>query len=379
MNDFILFNPTRIVFGRDSFAQLSSLVPGSARILVTYGGGSIKRNGVYDRIARVLSGRNWQEFGGIEPNPDYATLMRAVELVRRERIDFLLAVGGGSTLDGTKFISAAACYEGDPWQILVDHGASIRRAIPMGTVLTLPATGSEANPTGVISRRETGEKYHFGAEPCFPVFSVLDPQTMDSLPPRQLANGLVDAYVHVVEQYLTYPSRAPLQDRQAEGILSTLIEVAPAVLADPPQYDARAALMWCATQALNGLIGAGVPQDWATHMIGHELTALYGLDHGVTLAIVLPGVLRDQLERKSAKLRQYGRRVFGVDDAFAAIERTEAFFRSVGVPTRLSEHAVDATDAALKVRRRFEARGTRLGEHGDLDASAASRILMMRK
>ena len=379
MNDFTYWNPTRLVLGRGAIAQLAQLVPAGARILVTYGGGSIKHNGVHRQVVAALRGRPVVEFGGIEPNPDFATLMKAVRLVRDERIDFLLAVGGGSVLDGTKFVGAAARWKGeDPWDLVRRHGAGVVEAVPMGAVLTLPATGSEANGNAVISRRETAEKFAFGASACYPAFAILDPETTFTLPRRQVANGIVDAFVHVMEQYATFPVGAPLQDRQAEAVLATLVESAPAILAEPPSYEARATFMWCATQALNGLVGCGVPQDWTTHMIGHELTALYGLDHGVTLAIVLPGVLRHELERKRAKLAQLGRRVFGVEGAEAAVDRIEAFFRSVGVPTRLSEHDVDGNAAAVSISRRFAERGVRWGEHQAIGPEAVAEILRSR-
>lgn len=372
-------NPTRFVVGPGTIAKLDELVPKGARVLLTSGGGSIHKNGVHDQVVAALPGRAVREFSGIEANPDYATLMKAVEQVKKEPVDLLLAVGGGSVLDGTKFIAAAARWQGsDPWDILRQMGAGVKDAIPHAVVLTLPATGSEGNPTAVISRRETGEKRHFGADCCYPRFAIMDPQTTFSLPRRQLVNGIVDAYVHTMEQYATFPAAAPLQDRQAEGILATLVELAPAILADPPTLDARASFMWTATQALNGLIGAGVPQDWATHMIGHELTALHGLDHGVTLAIVMPGVLRDRIESKRKKLEQYGKRIFGVSTAEAAVDRTEGFFRELGMKTRLSEHGIDAAATAAEVQQRFEGRRVKFGEKQDIDGAAAARIVRSR-
>jgi NADP-dependent alcohol dehydrogenase len=379
MLDLDFRNPTRVVLGRGAIARLGGLVPADARVLVTLGGGSAERNGVLARVRAALAGRTVVEFRGVEANPEYETLLRAARLVRDERLDFLLAVGGGSVLDGTKFVAAAARFGGDdPWRIVRRRGADVKEAVPMGAVLTLPATGSEANPTAVISRRATGEKAAFAAEACYPAFAILDPETTFTLPRAQLVNGIVDAYVHVMEQYATFPAAAPLQDRQAEAILATLVETAPAILADPPSYDARATFMWCATNALDGKIGQGVPQDWATHLIGHELTALHGLDHAVTLAIILPGLLTHQLARKRAKLETYGRRVWGVEGAEAAIARTEAFFRGLGLRTRLSEHGLDARATAEAIRERFTARGTRLGEHGDVDADAAARIVLSR-
>jgi NADP-dependent alcohol dehydrogenase len=381
MHDFDFQNPTRLLLGKGTIAELAKLVPARARVLVTSGGGSIRKNGVRDQVLKALGDRTVVEFEGIEPNPEYATLMKAVELVSREKLDFLLSVGGGSVLDGTKFIAAAARYPAgkDPWAILQDHGASVKEAVAVGCVLTLPATGSEANPTAVISRRATGEKHFFGAPCCFPLFSILDPATTFSLPRRQVVNGIVDAYTHVMEQYATTLADAPLQDRQAEAILSTLVESSGRILADsPPDYAARATFMWCATQALNTLIGCGVDQDWATHMIGHELTALHGLDHAVTLALILPGALRERIEAKRAKLTQYGRRVFGVETAEAAIDRTEAFFRDLGMKTRLSEHGIDAKALAGEVERRFASRGFTSGERGEVDGKLAARIVLSR-
>ncbi len=383
MNAFEYANPTRIVLGQGVIGRLADLIPLRAKVLVTRGGGSIQRNGVRDQVLAALGGREVQEFEGIEPNPDYATLMRAVEGVRRSGVDFLLAVGGGSVLDGTKFIAAAARWQnGDPWAILEGGGRGAARAVvdavPLGCVLTLPATGSEANAGAVVSRRELGEKRAFFSPAIFPAFALLDPTTTFSLPRAQVMNGIVDAYVHVVEQYAVAGSDAPLQARQAEAILATLVEQAPAILADPPSADARATFMWCCTQALNGLIGCGVPQDWATHMIGHELTALHGLDHAVTLAIVLPGALRERLGAKRARLEQYGKRIFGVASAEEAIARTEGFFRELGMKTRLSELGLDAAATAAHVRRRLEAQRARLGEGRDVDGAAAERILLSR-
>lgn len=381
MQNFQYRNPTRIVFGKGTIAQLKTLIPAGERVLITYGGGSIKANGVYEQVKAALAGHTVFEFGGIQPNPLYETLMEAVKVVKREKITFLLAVGGGSVLDGTKFIGAAACYEGgDPWDIAA-KGAPVKAAVPVGSVLTLPATGSESNTFAVISRQSTQEKFGYGAELAYPQFAVLDPEVTMSLPEKQTRNGIVDAYVHVMEQYATYPANAPLQDRQAEGILLTLIEEGPKVLKEPRNYDARANILWSATQALSGLIGQGVPQDWATHMIGHELTAFFGLDHAETLAIVMPALLRDQMAVKSAKLAQYARRVYGVQEADekkaaeAGVAKTEAFFHSLGMRTRFADYGVSAEDAAKKVSERFAARGTVLGEKQQVDPATVKRIL----
>ena len=381
MLNFDYYNPTQIVFGKGSVARLSQLVPADARVLVLYGGGSAERNGTLAEVEEALGERTVQRFGGIEPNPSYETLMEAVALIRREKLDFLLAVGGGSVIDGTKFVAAAVEYPRDPWHILETFGTEIAGALPFGAVLTLPATGSEMNNGSVISRKSIQAKLPFSSPHTFPRFSVLDPLKTFTLPPRQIANGVVDAFVHVIEQYLTYPVNAPVQDRYAEGLLQTLIEVGPQALALPEDYDVRANLMWAATQALNGLIGAGVPQDWATHMIGHEITAMFGLDHAQTLAVVLPAMLDLRREAKRDKLLQYATRVWnidtGSDDARidAAIARTRAFFESLGVKTRLSDYGI-GTDAPQRLLAQLEAHGmTALGERRDMDLALSRRVL----
>ncbi len=382
MYNFTFYNPVKILFGKGQIANIAQEIPPSAKILLTYGGGSIKRNGVYDQVVKALAGRNFLEFGGIEPNPRYETLMQAVELVRREGVDFLLAVGGGSVLDGTKFIAAAVPFDGDPWDILAKH-APITSALPLGTVLTLPATGSEMNTNAVVTKWATREKLYFSSPLVFPKFSVLDPETTYSLPPRQIGNGIVDAFTHVAEQYLTFPANAPLQDRMAEAILTTLIEEGPKTIQNPTDYNARANVMWCTTMALNGLIGAGVPQDWATHMIGHELTALHNLDHAQTLAVVLPSVLTWQKQQKREKLLQYSDRIWHITEGTAeerieqAIAKTRDFFESVGVPTRLSAYGVD-TSTIPTIVERLERRGVfPIGERRDITASSVEKILAM--
>jgi NADP-dependent alcohol dehydrogenase len=379
MQNFIFKNPTEILFGRGMIAELASRVPEETPVLLLYGGGSIKRNGVYDQVQAALKGRRLVEFGGIEANPVYETCLAAVEVVKTNGVGFILAVGGGSVIDAAKFIAAAARYEGDdPWQILLTGGECIQAALPLGTVLTLPATGSESNNNSVISREATHEKLALASAFVFPVFSVLDPEATFSVPQNQVRNGIVDAFVHVMEQYLTYPASAPLQDRFAEGILQTLIEEGPVTLAEPRNYEARAAFMWSATLALNKLIACGVPQDWSTHMIGHELTAFYGLAHAESLAVVLPGVWMQEFEHKKAKLEQYGARVWGVATAREAIEKTEAFFHSLGMPTRFADYQISADEAAEKVRARFAERGTVLGEHQDLTPEAVAAVLRSR-
>ena len=380
MLNFTFYNPTKILFGKGQIAAIAREIPEDQRILITYGGGSIKQNGVYDQVVAALAGRTVFEFAGIEPNPTYETLMEAVRVVREKNIDVLLAVGGGSVIDGTKFIAAAAPFEGEPWDILAKR-ARIQKALPLGAVLTLPATGSEMNSGAVVPRRASQDKLAFMHPLVYPRFSVLDPSTTFTLPPRQIGNGVVDAYTHIMEQYLTYPADSPIQDRFAEGLLLTLIEEGPKALATPEDYGVRANIMWCTTLALNGLIGAGVPGDWATHMIGHEITALHGLDHAQTLAIILPSVMAVKRDNKRAKLLQYAARIWGLTDGTedgridAAIAKTRDFFERMGVKTYLHGYGIgaDAIPALLAQLERHKL--TRLGEHQDVDLAASRRIL----
>lgn len=380
MLNFTFQNPTRIVFGEGQINQLRQLVPAGARVLMTYGGGSIKHNGVYDQVKSALKDFTVFEFGGIEPNPSYETLSKAVALVHAEQIDFLLAVGGGSVVDGTKYIAAAARYDGEGWDILSKQ-VKLKAAVALGCVLTLPATGSESNGFAVITKQATQQKLSFGSPLVYPQFAVLDPTVTYSLPAKQLANGVVDAYIHVMEQYLTYPVGAAVQDRFAEGLLLTLLEYGPKAIAAPQDYNIRANLMWTATMALNGLIGVGVPQDWSTHMIGHQLTALYGLDHAQTLAIVLPAVMQQQREQKREKLLQYGRRVFNLQHQDEerlideTISHTRAFFEQMGVPTRLADYGINADAKAAVVAKLTELKAERLGEHGDITPEVVTHIL----
>jgi NADP-dependent alcohol dehydrogenase len=381
MNNFVYYNPTRIVFGKGSIAELKTFVPQGKRVLLIYGGGSIKRNGVYDQIRAALTSYEVSECGGIEPNPKYEKLMEIAGVAKDKRCDFLLAAGGGSVIDGTKFIAAALRFEGgDPWDMLAKL-APVKAAVPFGCVLTIPATGSEMNHIAVISRGSTAQKLAFRSEHIFPQFSVLDPAVTLSLPKEQVRNGVVDAFVHVLEQYMTYPVNSPLQDRQAEAIWTTLIEEGPKTLEDLTDYASRANFTWCAAQALNGLLGCGVPVDFATHQIGHELTVLYGVAHAESLAAILPAVLRYRKPQKAAKLAQFARRIWHIDgrneDAIieAGIQQTINFFESLGMPSGLAAFKIKPEDAAKRVRENLARRNARLGEYKDLTPEKVAEIL----
>ena len=380
MNNFDFYNPTHIVFGKDRIKELSSLVPNDSRVLILYGGGSVKRFGTLERVKEALGDRSVFEFSGIEPNPKYETLIKAVDLIKKEKIDFLLAVGGGSVIDGTKFISLACNYDGDLTDVLLrEVSGKIKKALPIGVVLTLPATGSEMNSGGVITYDKG--KFVIGNPLVFPKFSILEPEITFTLPKTQVANGVVDTFIHVVEQYVTYPVDARFQDRTAEGILKTLIEIGKDTIENPNDYDLRANLVLCATMGLNGLIAMGVPEDWSTHMIGHELTALYGIDHGKTLAIVQPASWSVRKKEKKEKLLQYADRVFNIKDGDEdsriemAISKTKEFFESLGVKTKLSDYGLDEKNIDEVINSLQKHGLTNLGENGDVTLEVSREIL----
>ena len=382
MNNFNFYNPTRILFGENKIAEMTNFIPQDARVLVLFGGESARKHGTLGEVITSLGDRYVEEFGGIEANPSYSTLMKAVQQIKDNKLDYLIGVGGGSVIDGVKFISLAVSCKGDAWQeILVDKAKGITQALPFGAVLTLPATGSEMNSNSVVTRYETREKMAFSSQLVYPQFSVLDPTKVSTLPPRQIANGIVDAFTHTMEQYLTYPVNARVQDRFAEGLLTTLVEIGPAILKDPTNYELQANFMWTATLALNGLIGAGVPQDWATHMIGHELTALHGLDHAQTLAIILPSVMSEQREQKHDKLIQYAERAWNItegdDDTRIdlAIAKTRDFFEQMGVRTHLKDYQLGLADIPQMIKQLGEHGLTQLGEHSDIDLAKSTKIL----
>jgi NADP-dependent alcohol dehydrogenase len=374
---FSFSNPTRIQFGQGQIGSINTLIPKDSHVLVLFGGGSIKKNGVYEQVENALEGYNWESFGGVEPNPTIETLDKAVALIKETGVDYILAVGGGSVIDGAKYVAASAVYDGEGWDILTGKH-TVDNALPIGAILTLPATGSESNGGSVISKKATKQKLAFMSPLVYPQFAVLDPDVIKSLPHRQVVNGLVDAFVHVCEQYLTFPQNAPVQDGYAETLLKTLIQLGGKI--DNKDDAWRANLMWSANQALNGLIGSGVAQDWATHMIGHELTALYGVDHARSLAIVQPSLLRVQLETKAAKLSQMGQNVFGLEEsddiAIRTIDAIEAFYQSLEVATQLTEHEGDKQSAVNAVVEKLKGnKMLSLGETGAITPEVSEQIL----
>jgi NADP-dependent alcohol dehydrogenase len=378
MNNFIFHNPTKLIFGKGTISSLAGEIPADKRVLVTFGGGSVKSNGVYNQIKDALKNHIHFEFWGIEPNPTVETLNEAIKLGKEKSCNYVLAVGGGSVIDGSKLIAAGIPYDGDPWEIVLKRDYTSGTMVPYSSVLTLPATGSEMNKGAVISKRETKEKFAFYSQT--PQFSILDPETTYSLPEFQISCGLADTYIHVIEQYLTNTGESPLMDRWAEGVLRTIVEIAPKIKADQTNYHYMSIFMLSATMALNGFISMGVSQDWATHMIGHELTALHGLTHGHTLTIVLPGTMWVLKEEKGDKIIQYGRRVFDIDipdreRAIAmSIKKTEELFISLGFKIKLSENGISG-DTIDEIEKRFKERNYRLGENRSVDYSVARKIL----
>ncbi|OCR92351.1 iron-containing alcohol dehydrogenase [Campylobacter fetus] len=380
MNNFSFECPTKIVFGKDTIQNLSNLVPINLKILVIFGGGSVRKNGIYEQVKNALNKHNISEFWGIEPNPKLETCLKAVNLIKRESIDFLLSVGGGSVLDATKFIAAAAKFDGDPWDI-VGKRAYFDKALPLGCVMSLPATGSEMNCVSVISNDNLKIKRSFRNELLYPKFSIIDPKTTFSLPLTQIQNGIVDTFVHILEQYATVDLNTSVQDGFCFSVLKTVIENAKIAISDPQNYDARANLCWAATCALNGWCNVGCVQDWSSHAIGHELSAAYGLDHGLSLAIVTPRLLRYNLEFKKAKLAKMGREVFGLNAdelsvAKGCIDEIESFFKSTGIATTLAKLSMDKNSVANLISERFKQRNLVAGEHGNIDYKAVKQILL---
>ncbi|MDU4998785.1 MAG: iron-containing alcohol dehydrogenase [Enterobacteriaceae bacterium] len=381
MKNFTFHNTTKIIFGRDQIPEIVNEIPKDNKVMIIYGGGSVKRNGTLEKVRGSLKDHTIYEFGGVEANPHYETLMQAVALVKDKGVDFLLALGGGSVIDGTKFVAAAACYDGDAWDIVKSYGSVVKKALPVGCVLTIAATGSEMNNVAVVTRAETKDKLFFASPYVMPQFSVLEPELTFTLPQHQTANGVVDAFVHVLEQYVTFPVNAKVQDRLAEGLLNTLKEEGPKVLVNPTDFDARANIMWAATMALNGLLSTGTPADWASHLIGQEITGLYGLDHACTLAVMIPAIWKFNLADKKQKLAQYGERVWNIPAsdtetmAIQAIDTTVAFFESMGIKTRLSDYGLGEDSIPAVIDKLKEHGHVALGEHGNITPEKVEAVL----
>ncbi|WP_354690529.1 iron-containing alcohol dehydrogenase [Phytobacter sp. RSE-02] len=381
MKNFTFHNTTKIIFGRDQIPKIVNEIPKNNKVMIIYGGGSVKRNGSLEKVRGSLKDHTIYEFGGIEANPHYETLMQAVALVKDKGVDFLLALGGGSVIDGTKFVAAAACYEGDAWDIVKSYGSVVKKALPVGCVLTIAATGSEMNNVAVVTRAETKDKLFFASPYVMPQFSVLEPELTFTLPQHQTANGVVDAFVHVLEQYVTFPVNAKVQDRLAEGLLNTLKEEGPKVLVNPTDFDARANIMWAATMALNGLLSTGTPADWASHLIGQEITGLYGLDHACTPAVMIPAIWKFNLADKKQKLAQYGERVWNIPAsdtetmAIQAIDATVAFFETLGIKTRLSDYGLGEDSIPAVIDKLKEHGHVALGEHGNITPEKVEAVL----
>ncbi len=377
MYNFEFQNPTKLIFGKGTIARIKDEIPVGTKLMLTFGGGSVKKNGVYEQVIDALKGYDVVEFWGIEPNPKVETLRKAIELGKRENVDFILAVGGGSTLDGTKLIACGIKYDGDAWELVLDNSL-VKSGVPFASVMTMPATGSEMNSGAVISNLATKEKFAFYS--YYPKFSILDPEVTYSIPEYQVSCGIADTFVHVMEQYLTTTGINSLMDRWAEGLLMNLIDIAPGIAEDHKNYDLMSQYMLSATMGLNGFIAMGVPQDWATHMIGHELTALHGVTHGESLAIVLPATMTVLSEQKKLKILQYGERVWGITEGSEseritkAIEKTEQFFRLLGLKTRLHELNI-GEETIAEIERRFNERGVKLGECKNVTGTVARAIL----
>lgn len=381
MENFTFHNATKIIFGRDKIPEIVNEIPKDNKVMIIYGGGSVKRNGTLEKVRGSLKDHAIYEFGGVEANPHYETLMHAVALVKDKGVNFLLALGGGSVIDGTKFVAAAACYDGDAWDIVKSYGSVVKKALPVGCVLTIAATGSEMNNVAVVTRAETKDKLFFASPYVMPQFSVLEPELTFTLPQHQTANGVVDAFVHVLEQYVTFPVNAKVQDRLAEGLLNTLKEEGPKVLVNPTDFDARANIMWAATMALNGLLSTGTPADWASHLIGQEITGLYGLDHACTLAVMIPAIWKFNLADKKQKLAQYGERVWNIPAsdtetmAIQAIDATVAFFETMGIKTRLSDYGLEEDSIPAVIDKLKEHGHVALGEHGNITPEKVEAVL----
>ena len=384
MNNFTFYNPTKIFFGKDQIRKLNHEIPKDAKVLLLYGGGSIKQYGVFDRVVEALGDRQWGEFGGIEANPVFETLMEAVAQIKKDGYDYLLALGGGSVIDGTKFIAAAVPFDGDPIDIFamgIGKGLPVKSSMPFGTVLTLPATGSEMNSDSVISFKEKGAKVSFDSVHSFPQFSVLEPETTYTLPVRQRRNGIADGYIHVLENYLTHDLGGDIPDYFSEGILKTFIKHADAYInEDSKDYEVASNVMWACTMALNGVASKGNVGDWSTHSLGHEITAFNHTDHAKTLTPIILATMDVRRDEKHAKILRYARNIWHIEDKDEekvidkAIERTAAFFESIGMPTKLRQVGIQEEDINSLVNQLEAHKENTIGENASQNLDTSRKI-----
>lgn len=385
MENFTYYNPVQLIFGKGQMEQLSMLIPNyGKKVLLVYGGGSIKRNGVYEKVQEQLNkiGAEVHELSGVEPNPKLSTVKQGVEICKQHGIEFLLAVGGGSVIDCTKLIAAASKYDGDPWDFVIKK-ATPEAALPLGTVLTLAATGSEMNAGSVITNWDTHEKYGWGSPLVFPKFSILDPTNTFTVPKNQTVYGMVDMMSHVFEQYFSHTTNSPLQDRMCESVLKTVIETAPKLLNDLENYEYRETILYNGTIALNGTLSMGVIGDWATHNIEHAVSAVYDIPHGGGLAILQPNWMKYVLSEGTAKFKQMAVRVFNVSDegktdeevALEGIEKLREFWTSIGAPSSLADYNIDDSKLDLMAERAM-ANGV-FGKYKKLDKNDCLEILRM--
>ncbi|WP_077624079.1 iron-containing alcohol dehydrogenase [Sediminibacillus massiliensis] len=357
MQNFTYYNPTKLIFGKGQLDQLKTEVPQyGKKVLMVYGGGSIKRNGLYDQVKNTLAeiGAEVFELSGVEPNPRVSTARKGVDICKTEGIEFLLAVGGGSTIDCTKAIAAGAKYDGDVWDIVTKQ-APADDALPFGTVLTLAATGSEMNAGSVITNWETNEKYGWGSPHTFPKFSILDPVNTFSVPRNQTIYGIVDMMSHALEHYFHHETNTLLQDRMVESILITVMETAPKLLDDLESYEHRATILYNGTMALNGVVNMGYRGDWATHNLEHAVSAVHDIPHGGGLAIIFPNWMKHCLDENPARFKQLAVRVFNVDPegksdreaGLEGIEKLREFWNSIDAPSQLRDY--DITEDSIEL------------------------------
>ncbi len=385
LQNFVYHNPTKLIFGRDQLEHLKNELPQYGnRILFVYGGGSIKKIGLYDQVIGLLKEMNVHTFelSGVEPNPRLTTVYKGIDICKQNDIQFILAVGGGSVIDCAKAIAAGTKYDGDVWD-LVTKKKEAEDALPIGVVLTLAATGSEMNSNSVITRWETNEKYVWKSPHVYPKFSILDPAYTIYVPKEQTVYGIVDMMSHVLEQYFHTPTNAPVQERMCEAVLQTIIETAPLLVEDLENYDLRETILFAGTIALNGTLSMGVQSDWGTHHIEHALSAVYDIPHGGGLAIIQPNWMKYVVDENVEKFKQLAIRVFDVDPtgkdereiALEGIKKLRQFWTSIGAPERLSDYQIDDSNLELLADKVMD--GGEIGNFKKLNRDDVLEILKM--